>query len=387
VVTHLPAPVVDTPLCVTGLGWVTPFGADPDHVWGRLTAGDSAVAPLEAPPGVRVRSPLAAVVASVASLPPGERQQALALDALRDTYATAGLDPHDPEVALVLGTSYGGDLDDPTVGSLADWAHQVARAIGHPGTPVSLATACSAGSDAVLVGAELVRSGAYRAAVCGGVDVVTLAKRLGHSALGTMTPQQPRPFDVTHSGMVLGEGAAFLAVESHAGARDRAAPVLARLRGAGSANDAAGLTAPDPDGESVVLAVRRCLAGSGLTTADVAVVSAHATATEVNDAVEATSLGRLFGDLDPGPVVFATKSALGHSLGACGAIEAITVILALRAGVAAPVAGLRDPVPFPLPLVAGTPARLRGRAGLSLTLGFGGFNTALLFALEGDSDA
>jgi 3-oxoacyl-[acyl-carrier-protein] synthase II len=135
----------------------------------------------------------------------------------------------------------------------------------------------------------------------------------------------------------------------------------------------------------VVLAVRRALAEAGLDTGQVALVSAHGTGTPVNDAVEAASLAELFPPTPAGtaPLVFGTKGALGHSLGATGAIEAITVILALRDGVAPPIANLTSPLPdFPLPLARpGATAwdRAAGTAGISLTLGFGGFNTCLLF--------
>jgi len=220
------------------------------------------------------------------------------------------------------------------------------------------------------------------------VDVVTPAKRLGHSALGTMSRGPLLAFDQAHDGMVPGEGAAVLVLESGRSAARRAAPVRAVLRGAGSANDAAGLTAPDRSGDSVVLAVRRCLAAGGRAAGEVAVLSAHATGTPINDEVESRSLAAVFGSGAPAPVVFATKGALGHSLGATGAIEAVSVLLALEHGAVPPVYGLTRPLPgFPLPLAAGRPVPLAagrpvpvdGMLGASLTIGFGGFNTCLLF--------
>ncbi|MYU52878.1 beta-ketoacyl-[acyl-carrier-protein] synthase family protein [Streptomyces sp. SID7805] len=359
---------------ITGLAWDTPLGRDREAVWERLCAGDSGLAPVGSPHPLR--NTVAAVIDSVPyATPPGERQRVLAGRALAAAFADAGLATADPGVGLVLGTSFGASLDEaePT---LHAWADDAAAGIGHPGTPVCVMTACSAGSDAIAVAHALVRSGERRICVAGGVDVVTEAKRLGHSALSTMSPTGMRAFDRTHDGMLLGEGAAFLVIEHPDSARERGARVYARLRGAGAANDAAGLTAPDPSGRAVVRAMQRCLASAGLAPADVAVVSAHATGTPLNDEVEARSLLELFGD--DGPLMFATKGAFGHSLGATGAIEAVATVLALRHRRVPPVLGLRDPA-APLRLAAGSAQPVGDGAGLSLTLGFGGFNTCLLF--------
>ncbi|MFC3997260.1 beta-ketoacyl-[acyl-carrier-protein] synthase family protein [Nocardiopsis sediminis] len=371
---------------VTGMGWETPLGDSLDDVWTRLLNGESGIReiPYEHP----LRSTLAAVVPTVPlSDAPHERQQALTASAIRSALADAGLDPDvlgAPGTALLLGTSYAGNLDDPEGSSLHEWARRTADEVGHPQPPLCVTTACSAGSDALLMGAELIRSGRREICVCVGADVVTPAKRLGHSMLGTMSPRALRAFDVQHDGMVLGEGAGALVLESAEHAWRRSARVRATLRGAGSANDAAGMTAPDPGGGSVVLAVERALAGSGLATGDIAAVSAHGTGTPVNDAVEATSLGALFGPGERRPVVYGTKGTLGHSLGACGTIEAITLIQALTDRRVPPVHGLEQPMDgFPLPLPQGAPGTVTDGCGLSLTLGFGGFNTALLFSVPG----
>ena len=360
---------------MTGLAWTTPLGDDLDGVWRRLLDGASGLR--ATPCGYPLRSPLAGTVPG----PPGPataRQVDLAAATIRAAGERAGVDPADPAVRLVLGTSFGAALDEPGP-RLSNWAKQAARRVGHPSDPVCVSTACSAGSDSLLVAAQLIRGGAARVCIAGGVDVVTDAKRLGHSALGTMTADRLRAFDVRHDGMIPGEGAAMLVLEPAAAARDRGATVLATLRGTGSANDAAGLTAPDRTGDSVVLAVRRCLADAGLNPTDVAVISAHATGTPVNDDVERASLGRLFG-AGTAPLVFATKGALGHSMGATGAIEAVCVVLALRDGRVPPLVDVDTVMSdFPLPLAVGAARTFTGSVGLSLTIGFGGFNTCLLF--------
>lgn len=371
---------------ITGMSWKTPLGDDLDGVWGRLLAGETGIRPVATT--ARLRTDLASMTDQPATVDPEHRQFNLAVNTLSSAFADAGVTPADPDVSLVFGTSYAGHLDSSDTTSLQDWSHRAATAAGFPRVPVCVTTACSAASDAVMLGADLIRAGHCQICVCGGVDVVTPAKRLGHSALGTMSGGGLRAFDTRHDGMILGEGAAFLVLESPEHARERGAAAHAVLRGAGSANDGTSMTAPDPTGRSVVLAVERCLTDSGLTVGDIDVISAHGTGTPVNDAAEAASLTTLFAGVTPGPVVFGTKGALGHSLGACGTIEAISVLLALKHGATPPVVGLADPMPdFPLPLSRVRPAAVAGEVGLSLTLGFGGFNTALLFSLgEGRGD-
>lgn len=362
------------------MGWRTPLGAGLGSVWDRLCAGESGVAAVPSPH--RLRTDLAALVPDVGyGEEPGRRLHTIAVDALTAACADAGIAPSDERVVAILGTSFADVLDttEPEPG----WAHRLAAAAGLARPPVTVATACSAGADSLSVAGALIRSGRATICVAGGADVVTEAKRLGHSALGTMSPTGLAAFDRGHDGMVLGEGAAFLVLEAAGPARDRGASVLATLRGTGSANDAAGLTAPDPSGASVVAAIRRCLTGSGVRLEEAAAVSAHGTGTPLNDAVEARSLAHVFADVSPGPVVFGTKGALGHSLGATGAIEAVTVVLALRHKRVPPLAGTADPVAeLPLRLPLGEAAGIDGHAGLSLTLGFGGFNTCLLFTVD-----
>jgi len=300
---------------------------------------------------------------------------------VRSALSDAALDPTEDGLALVLGTSYGAHLDEE-VSSLYQWATRAAGSIGFQGVPVCVSTACSAASDAVAVAAELVDSGACRVAVCGGVDILTPAKRLAHSKLGTLSPERLRAFDTKHSGMLLGEGAAFLVLERGA---ERTGKSHGVLRGVGSSNDAVGVTAPAEDGKSVRMAIERALFAAELDVGDIGAVSAHGTGTALNDAAEIRGLTQIFGENRNVPVIFGTKGALGHSLGACGAIEAITLLMALRDRVAPPTVGLREPMPEAAPFLRPGRREIHGSAGISLTLGFGGFNTAIVFSVEGGS--
>jgi 3-oxoacyl-[acyl-carrier-protein] synthase II len=364
-------------LYVTGMSWSTPLGDDLDGVWKRLLAGQDGFGNFGST--FPLRNDLVAGVRSVSTeLRHDSRMLSMATACLRTAFADAGLNVAENGVALVLGTSYGAHLDEP-VTSLYDWAVRCAESIGFLGDPVCVSTACSAASDALMVGASLVQSGKAKAAVCGGVDILTPAKRLAHSKLGTLSRDRLRAFDVAHSGMVLGEGSGFLVLELDA---ERANRRYATFRGSGSSNDAASVTAPAMDGSAVRLAIERALRGSGLSISDIAAVSAHGTGTVLNDQAEGRGLALAFGGLRELPVVFGTKGALGHSLGACGAIEAISLILALRHQVAPPIVGLRSPIGEAASFVRRGCRKVSGNAGISLTLGFGGFNTALAFSVE-----
>ncbi|GAB3838679.1 beta-ketoacyl-[acyl-carrier-protein] synthase family protein [Kribbella italica] len=366
--------VVSRRVVVTGMAWDTALGAELDLVWAELLAGASGLRPV--PSDHKLRNDLAAAVPDLPFGDHRKRQSTLGLRTLRAAVADAGLELADPRLRLVAGTSYGPDLDVPG-DSLARWGDELAAESGLPTT--TLSTACSASSDAVAVGAALVADGVTDLCVVGGVDILTPAKRLGHSALGTMSPTTLRAFDSARDGMLLGEGAAFLVLETAESATARGARVRGAVTGAGAANDAHGATAPDPSGDTVVRAIETALRSAGRDAGEVAVVNAHGSGTPVNDDVESASLRRTFEPDEAGPVVFATKGAFGHTLGATGALEAVAVLLALRDQRVPPVVGLTDPLKeFPLRLPVGTPLAINGAVGLSLTLGFGGFNTCLV---------
>jgi 3-oxoacyl-[acyl-carrier-protein] synthase II len=360
---------------VTGMAWMTALGDDLEAVWRSLRAGETGMRVV--PSAGRLRNLNAAVVPSVPlDLPPGERLFRMSLETANRAIARVHCDRADPQVRLVLGTSFGSCLEDlpPARSSAYAWAERLARELGIATEPILVSTACSAGSDAILLGAEMLRAGVARCCVCGGADVLTAAKRLAHSALGTLSPTTLRAFDVRHDGTVLGEGAAFMVLESAEAGRTP----LALFRGGGGASDAVSMTAPDTSGAAIRRAMERSLVDAGSEPADIGVINAHASGTPLNDLAEREALNGLFFGSRP-PLVFGTKGNFGHSLGATGAIEAIALVLALRRREVPPVVGLEQPDPeFLLPLVRGSVMKCERNIGLSLTLGFGGFDTSLV---------
>jgi 3-oxoacyl-[acyl-carrier-protein] synthase II len=338
-----------------------------------LLAGQSGLR--KVPFSGRLRNELAAPAMNE-SLGPSERLVTMACQTIRRALASAGRTPQDPNIQLVLGTSLGDFLDDQhSRASLSGWANAVARELECVRPPIVVSTACSAGADAIMVGAELLRADAAQCCVCGGADVLTGSKRLAHSALSTMSPTQLRAFDLRHDGTLLGEGAGFLVLERPTPGRK----ALATFLGAGSANDATGMTVADMTGLSARYAMERSLADAGLEPSMIGLINAHGSGTIMSDTTECEAFRTLFPNANR-PLVFATKGNFGHTLGATGAIEAIALVLALRDCVAPPIPGLERALPeFALPLSFFTPVACDTRAGLSLTLGFGGFDTSLIF--------
>lgn len=258
------------------MAWATALGDDVQAVWERLLARDTGLRPVVHQG--RLRNELAAPVAgAMAELPSRERLRQLAVSTIERACCTSGCQPGDPDVQLVLGSSLADYLEE--AGSrqrLSGWAKDVANRLGTARPPIVIGTACSSGSDAIAVGAELIRSGAAECCVCGGVDVLTWSKRIAHSTLGTMSPTTLRAFDIRHDGTLLGEGAGFLVLEAQ---RDGRKP-LALLRGAGSGNDACGMTAADTSGQAARFAIDRSLFDAGLKPSDIGLINAHGSGTQ-----------------------------------------------------------------------------------------------------------
>ena len=189
-----------------------------------------------------------------------------------------------------------------------------------------IANACASGTNAIGHAFECVRSGSYQRVLAGGYDALAEMVFVGFDSLQASTPEKCRPFDQDRSGMVLGEGAAVLALENLDLARERGAPVLAEIIGYGISTDNFHITQPEPSGIGARQAMEMALRTAHASAADIDYINAHGTATVFNDAVEGKAIGALFN----GVPVSSTKSMMGHSLGAAGAIEAVVCLLALQ---------------------------------------------------------
>jgi 3-oxoacyl-[acyl-carrier-protein] synthase II len=213
--------------------------------------------------------------------------------------------------------------------------------------------------------------------LCGGYDAVSELVFVGFDSLQASTAEKIRPFDKARTGLVLGEGAAVLALEEWESARARGAEILAEVTGYGISTDNHHLTQPHPSGIGPRQAMERALASARRRPEEVDYINAHGTATTFNDATEGLAIAQLFsGNRTP---VSSTKSMMGHSLGAAGAIEAVFSVLALRGGFLPPNINF-DAVDeaWPLEIVANDAREAKVRCALSNSFGFGGTNATVV---------
>ena len=246
-------------------------------------------------------------------------------------------------------------------------------------------SACSSGADAIGTAMRAIRCGDAVAVVTGGAEAaLTPLSKAAFGALDALSKVGiSRPFDARRDGFVMGEGAGVLVLEQGEAARARGARILAVVRGYGATADAHHVTAPHPEGEGAARAILRALEDAGVTAEEVVYVNAHGTSTPLNDRAETTALKSALGEHAYAIPVSSTKSAIGHLLGAGGAVEAIATILALRAGLIPPTLGWAerdegldlDYVPDSArPLALGDGQR---PIAISNSFGFGGHNTVL----------
>jgi 3-oxoacyl-[acyl-carrier-protein] synthase II len=238
-----------------------------------------------------------------------------------------------------------------------------------------IANACASGTNAIGHAFECIRSGRYKRVLTGGYDALSELVFVGFDSLQASTPEKCRPFDSTRTGMVLGEGAALLALENLDAARSRGATILAEITGYGISTDNHHLTQPHPSGIGPRQAMERALASANLGANEIDYINAHGTATPFNDAAEGKAIAELFADVP----VSSTKGMMGHSLGAAGAIEAVISMLALQHQFLPPNINFRTGDPeLRLNIVANQSQTAAIRAVLSNSFGFGGTNASVI---------
>jgi 3-oxoacyl-[acyl-carrier-protein] synthase II len=375
-------------------GVVTPVGTDLDAFWSGLVTGSDGISVIERFPVGDLRVNRAGEIKKLPLPAGGEdgcRACRLLEAAARDLLTRTPLPARPSRRAVVIGTALGGvdELDRAlsgdgsarrAAGGLYDSpAQALARRVGARGPVLTVSTACASGATALGVAADLLRDGRADLVVAGGYDVLCRFVMRGFDALRSLTRDRVRPFDRRRSGLLLGEGAALVLLMREA---DAPAARLGRLLGHASTSDGTHIAAPDPHGRGLEAAIRGALAQAGMAAADIDFVSAHGTATPLNDRIEAAVLARVLGARAGTIPVNAIKGALGHTMGAAATLEAIMGLLASRHGVIPPTLGLEEPdAAFGLDFVRRAPRTVRPRVTLSTSAGFGGCNAALV--LEG----
>ncbi|MGH2841488.1 MAG: beta-ketoacyl-ACP synthase II [Solirubrobacteraceae bacterium] len=392
---------------VTGIGAVTPLGVGARTLHERWTAGTSAFRDGEAP--CADFDPTDHL--SMKEARRADRFTQFGVVASDEALSEAGWAdelPYDPfRIGCVLGTGIGGigtlegnhdtlrDSGPRNVSPLAiplmmSNAGSAALSLRHglKGPIFSVVSACAAGGHAIGTAMRAIQCGDAQAVVTGGSEAaLTPLSRASFASMSALSPTGvSRPFDNRRDGFVMGEGAAVLVLEDGESARARGANILATVRGYGATGDAHHLTAPESQGEGGARAIMLAMADAGLTAADIDYVNAHGTSTQLNDRSETAALKTSLGEYAHKIPVSSTKSAIGHLLGAAGAVEAVATVLALRDRVAPPTLGYEEPedgldldyVPREArPLQT---AREDRAVALSNSFGFGGHNVTLCLA-------
>src|SRR6266542_4611211 len=406
-------------VAVTGLGAVTPIGNDARSTWRAAVAGESGIdwirsfdaseAPVKVAAEVKDFDP--AQVASPKEVRRLERNVLLSLGAAREAMGDAGLNGFDPmRVGVVFGTAIGGvngileqeeirrdrgpDRVSPNFlpNVLVDSASgQLAISLGIKGLNYAVVSACATGSHAIGEGAEIIKRGDADAVLAGGAEAcmhpLILAGFTAMRGLAVENEDPPlasRPFDATRAGFVMGEGACVFVLEELEAARARGATVYAEVLGYGASNDAHHMAQPEPEATGVAEMMRAALRRAGVEPERVGYVNAHGTSTPLGDLAETRALKDVFGDHAYSLAVSSTKSMMGHTFGAAGAIEAMMCVLALHEGVLPPTINYANPDPYcDLDYVPNEARRVQVDVALSNAMGLGGHNGCVLLGRAG----
>lgn len=395
---------------VTGMAATTCLGSDLDTTWARLLDGDSGIGPLTddfvAEYGLPVR------IGGRLTAQPGEHLtrieqrrmsfvQQLALVLGRRVWAEAGAPGVESErLAVAVGTGLGGGdalvnaVDLMRAGGYRKVppmtvpmvmpngaAATIGLEIGAKGGVYAPVSACASGAEAIAHAWRLIVTGEADVVVAGGVeghiDAVPIASFAMMRAMSTRNDEPARasrPFDRDRDGFVFGEAGAMLVLESEAHAKARGAHIHGRILGAGITSDGYHITGTAPDGDGAARAMRKAIQTAGLTPDDITHINAHATSTPIGDASEARAIEAV----TPNASIYAPKSALGHSIGAVGALEAILTLRTLSDQIIPPTLNYENAEPgVTLDIVADKPREQRLEYALSNSFGFGGHNVTL----------
>lgn len=402
-----------TKIVITGMGAVTPIGIGVSNYWkslisgecgvGRITRFDASDLPVQIAAELKNFDPTAYMPKQLARTMDPFMQFAFiaAEQALQD--CKLEIAPECDRIGIVMGTAMDGvttvaqtqaSFDEGhrvgprfvpmTIGNIA--AAQIAIAHGIHGPSLTLNTACSAGGDAIMTAAMLLRTGEADAVLAvGGESILCPIVVSGLSQAKALSrrnddPQGAcRPFDADRDGFVIGEGGGALMLETEAHALARGATIYAELAGYANTSDAHHVTAPCPDGAGAAACMKRALERAGMQPSEIGYINAHGTSTLLGDRAETTAVKAVFGGRESAPPMSSTKSATGHLMGAGGLTEAIACIMAVQEGVLPPTLHLETSDPeCDLDYVPNQARKVEITAAMSNSLGFGGQNSSLI---------
>lgn len=393
-------------IAITGEGIISAIGTDKQQVLESLLGGCSGIGPMRHLPSVHTELPVGEVPLSNEALKakldidastPMSRTTLMGIWAVGQAIAEAHVDPQSKlRIWLISGTTVGGmDVTESHFAQLCDdkdasYFRQhdcgsCTQAIARHFAPcfseaTTVSTACSSAANALMLGARLLREGMADVVVAGGSEALSLFHLNGFNSLMILDHERCRPFDATRAGLNLGEGAAYLVLESEQQARRRGAEVHAYLTGWGNACDAFHQTASSPEGEGATLAMKQALQEAGLQPQDIAYVNAHGTGTPNNDQCESVALRRVF-TAEALPPVSSTKAFTGHATSAAGSIEAVVCLLAMQHNFVPQSLGFQTEAEGCIVPSQGEPCTALTHV-MCNSFGFGGNDTSLIFSLR-----
>ncbi|GAL81173.1 3-oxoacyl-[acyl-carrier-protein] synthase [Algibacter lectus] len=406
---------------VTGLGALTPIGNTKDEFWEGLISGKSGAAPITYYDAEKFKTKFACELKNFNATDFFDRKEARKMDRFAQ-YAMVAADEAIEDAKLNLdevdklrvGVIWGG----AGIGGLETFQNEVLNFAAGDGTPrfnpffipkmiadiapgnisikhgfmgpnYTTVSACASSANAMFDALNIIRLGHCDVVVTGGSEAaVTIAGMGGFNAMHALSTRNEspetasRPFDGTRDGFVLGEGAGALILEEYEHAKARGAKIYAEFVGGGLSSDAYHMTAPHPDGIGVVAVMKNCLQNAGLKPEDIDHINTHGTSTPLGDVAELKAISEIFGSHAKNININSTKSMTGHLLGAAGAIEAISVILAMENGVIPPTINhttVDESIDPELNLTLNKAQKRDIKVGMSNTFGFGGHNACVVF--------
>ncbi|MFD0990409.1 beta-ketoacyl-ACP synthase II [Mariniflexile jejuense] len=405
---------------VTGLGALTPIGNTKDEYWEGLISGKSGAAPITYYDTEKFKTKFACELKNFNATDFIDRKLASRMDKFTQ-YAMVAADEAIADAKLDLDTINKlrvGVIWGAGIGGLETFQEEVLNFAKGDGTPrfnpffipkmiadiapgnisikygfmgpnYTTVSACASSANAMFDALNSIRLGHCDVVVTGGSEAaVTIAGMGGFNAMHALSTRNEspetasRPFDATRDGFVLGEGAGAIILEEYEYAKARGAKIYAEFVGGGLSSDAYHMTAPHPEGRGVVAVMRNCLENAGLKPEDVDHINTHGTSTPLGDVAELKAISEIFGSHAKNININSTKSMTGHLLGAAGAIEAISAILAMEHGIIPPTINhttVDENIDPELNLTLNKAQKRNIKVAMSNTFGFGGHNACVLF--------
>lgn len=414
--------MADRRVVITGIGSITPIGLNTPDFWDGLVHGRSGTRPITHFDVSQFPTKFAALLPDYDPVRYFDAKEArrielfsqYALITADEAIRSSGIDLDSIDrnrVAVLIGTGIGGfqvffqqamEFNERGPRGISPFfipmlipdiaAGHVSIKYGFRGPNFCAVSACATGSHNIGLAYDFIRHGTSDFAVCGGTESPVSEMSVGgFNAMKAMSTRNDdhehasRPFDASRDGFVLGEGAAMLFLESYDSAVKRGATMYAEIVGYGFSADAYHITAPDPDGNGVILAMNESLKAAGIRPEDVDHINMHGTSTPLGDVAETNAIKKVFGEHAYKMNLNSTKSMTGHMLGAAGAAESVAVILALHHGIVPPTINFTTPDPMcDLNYTFNEAVPRKMTYAINNAFGFGGHNTSVVFkAIEG----